>query len=94
MPRHQNQEAMTVNPIREAVVRAAAKKGIKPSFLPGRYGSWYEERLREREEQAGRPVSERDGNWRSVSNGDFSEDEIKDLELKYGASIKRPCPKK
>ena len=69
---------------------AENRLGKKGSFVPGKYGAWYEERMREREEEKSRPVGDRPGNWRSVANGDFSEEEIRDLERKYRADIRRP----
>lgn len=81
MPRKPSQQVPTVAPAN------SARRG---PFLPGKFGAWYEERLAEREVEKGQPFETRAGRWRSVSNGDFSEEEIRELERKYGARIKRP----
>jgi hypothetical protein len=84
MPRHPNKQALTVNSQR---VDAKPKRR---SFTPGRYGAWYEEMLREREEQMNRAPEDRPGAFRTVKNGDFSEEEIRKMERLYGAKIRRP----
>jgi hypothetical protein len=88
--RHPNQNPLTVIPDRKDLIKKAAKKRV---FAPARYGSWYEEMMREREEQMNRAPEDRPGEFRTVANGDFSEEEICELEKKYGAPIVRPKPK-
>lgn len=71
-----------------------ARRTVRGVFVPKKYGAWQEERLREREAERALPPNERLGNWRSVSNGDFSEEEIKVLEAQYRATIRRPARQK